>query len=431
MILKYWLYLDGSSGGGDTFDATATVDDVLYPKTFYAKDGKKTGNIHTVVDGIITEASCSFAYSNSIPSDVSFDGAYMIRKDGSSGIVYDSTGKSLCSFSIHSGCSSLRFSNSYILVSGGKILNIYAARSGHDSDFCYMYVWRLFISDDGIVSIYSGDDYSYVVSGNLFTSWNGNYTCIYPHPVYPNVVVLICTTRRSATKIGFINVNNKSISMIYSTEVSTTSSSGYYGNGYDYTNGQWCDTVFTLQDTGLSNYYIFSTEISSGTIISVNYMKNSTFGSGFKSLSLDYVLSNKTLYNRAGDIVANLSQLGNYSIVNQIGTKLYIWTLSGTSLYKYEYPYMRLLKIYNTNVTTPFNNQPSYKIFSTDKISHQYGDTGGYLVFLNEETSSVSAIDYKNIRYYNTTDTDDTTNIDLLDGKIAYTKARCNQRFYA
>lgn len=404
---------------------------MLYPKTFYNKDGKQLGNIRTVVDGVITESSYLSDYSNSMPSDISFDGNYIIRKDGSSGVVYDAVGKSLCSFSIHSGCSSLRFSNSYISVSEGKILNIYAARSGHDSDFCYMYVWRLLISNDGTVSIYSGDDYSFITSANLFTSWNGNYTCLYPHPVYPNIVVLICTTRQASTKIGFINVGNKSISKVYSTEVSTTSSSGYSGDGYDYTNGQWCDTIFTLQDTGLYNYYIFTANIQSGIITNVSYVKNDIFGSGFKSLSADYVLSNKILYNRTGDKLANLFQLGNYSIINQVGTKLYIWTLSGTSLYKYEYPNMKLLHTYVTNVTTPFNNQPSYKIFSTDKISYRYGTTSGYLVFFITEESFVSAIDYKNIRYYNLTDIDDVATTDLLDGKVVYTNARQNSGFNA
>lgn len=77
------------SGGGDLKDATATVDDVLYPKTFYNKHGKQTGNIQTTYEGDSGSATNHILeHTNNTIQDYREDLGYYLKINGSTLDVY-------------------------------------------------------------------------------------------------------------------------------------------------------------------------------------------------------------------------------------------------------------------------------------------------------------------------------------------------------
>ena len=77
------------SGGGDLKDATATVDDVLAPKTFYNKFGKQTGNIQTEYEGDSGSATNHILENTSnVIQDYREDLGYYLKINGSTLDVY-------------------------------------------------------------------------------------------------------------------------------------------------------------------------------------------------------------------------------------------------------------------------------------------------------------------------------------------------------
>ena len=73
----------------DTSDATATINDVLFPKTFYDKQGKKTGNIQT--EYVSGETSVENMYLSGVSNaiqDYREDLGYYLKSNTTSLSVY-------------------------------------------------------------------------------------------------------------------------------------------------------------------------------------------------------------------------------------------------------------------------------------------------------------------------------------------------------
>ena len=322
-------------------------------------------------------------------------------------------------FNVAYNFTSCRFGNAY-QVTDGAIVNIYAASCGHDSDYFQVGIMR-------VKKVGERYEYASIVSSNLATSWEGNYTNIYPHPTYPNIVMVIAAGRQASrgTHIRLLQVVSTTVTKVYSVDQPSAYNSDF-SNCYDYTWGQWGDdNNFYLQDTTLALTYKVAVDITDGVANSASISTFTNYMNGYKTFSKNYCLINRRLYTIDGtklkDFSSQYIQNINLLFENEDGLFIYTTQTPQATLYyvninnNYELIPIRSYK--SSGVINPFNNTGTHRIFDKVRITCLVSNPGKILTVAGEIVREPISMDYDGITYYNTNDTTATPS-DVLVGRV-------------
>lgn len=409
--------------GIDTSDATATADDILSSKTAYVNNEKIEGNIQTINEMYLKTVNGYMGCSNIVACDISPDGKYVVHSNGTNATINKIGEPSiLLQFDINRYITSLRFSKKPIKLEDGDLYTVYGGSCGHDSDFAYLYAYRILFKKDGTVVKYSDSNYKDIVSDNLRNYWEGNYTSVHPHPTRHDIIILMSSTRQYAHDVRVLR--DKGTTLEYST-TNRYETKGDYGlgtQGYDYTYVHWVDdNTFSLQDTGLNNYYL--TTVDYGNKLTISPVeKNTIFGSGFKYMTKNYLICDNRLYRRTGEFIKSLDGIGSYPLMIEKENNLFIISMFSNTLIYHIYSIENKTlenkgKICDINYNSPFNNTGTFKNYRLDYIQNTYGDYGYYTYV--EAIDRISEATIKGNRLLNTNDTN-AIEEDIYEGKTAY-----------
>lgn len=407
--------------GIDTSDATAVSDDVISPKTFYSNGQKLSGSIIPTYEQNYKITSYNTRLGPEI--DVTCNNLLMLHKHDSTVTIYRTDTNAICgSFTTFSSNACVRFAYAPNIVTGGKLYNIYWDHVHHDGDQNYLCTRRVFVSDD-LSDIHllteDYDGYSYQLSTNLTTGWEGSSGHIFPHPTSPDVVGKTVSNRQARAMIEIYNIGKASQSRIYG-EASNVST-----GDTDTSRGWWSsDIEFCVQFTDQPNLYIHTCSFAGTTVAEVNRTTKS-IGTGIIYKSENRILYNKNLYDNNMTLITSLSALPNANnmFIETASGALLIFNYNDSSLsvYKYEGSSLSLLDEFNTNITFSYAEAGNITIYEPQKITAMKSGIGNTFLF-NSDTPidilhSLTRLGevYTHLKYTNI------QNEDVLAGKQYYT----------
>ena len=367
--------------GIDTSDATAVSDDVISPKTFYSNGQKLSGSIIPTYEQNYKITSYNTRLGPEI--DVTCNNLLMLHKNDSTVTIYRTDTNAICgSFTTFSSNACVRFAYAPNIVTGGKLYNIYWDHVHHDGDQNYLCTRRVFVSDD-LSDIHllteDYDGYSYQLSTNLTTGWEGSSGHIFPHPTSPDVVGKTVSNRQARAMIEIYNIGKASQSRVYG-EASNVST-----GDTDTSRGWWSsDTEFCVQFNEQSNLYIHTCSFTGTTVVGVNRTTKS-IGTGIIYKSENRILYNKNLYDNNMTLITSLSALPNANnmFIETASGALLIFNYNDSSLsvYKYEGSSLSLLDEFNTNITFGYAEAGNITIYEPQKITTMKSGIGNTFLF--------------------------------------------------
>lgn len=415
---------------------SAAVDDDIQPENI--RLGKNILGVDGIFEGIDT-SDATVEYGLNLTdvdlntnvggiSDVSSDGSLYALASEKKITVYKVENGNITSlfsqtFNVRYNFSSCRFANTYEELEDGKLLNVYAASCGHDIDAVHMGCIRIKIGNNGGIT-----NYATFTSSNMKEGWESNITNIYPHPTYPNIVMLIIAGRKAdrGTRERLIQVTDSGLTVAYSTSQPSAYSS------YDNTHGQWGDdNNFYLQDTTLVLTYKTAVDIVDGVINSASISKLNGYGEGFKSFSENYCLISNSLYDISGTtLLTSFSDeyVQDVNLLFEANNELFILATRDfqVALYRIDignnYNLVRIRSFVIKEAIKPFNTSGSHVIFDKVRITCELGNSGKILIITNDITKYTPSISRTDTTFYNTDDAA-TTADNILEGAIAYVRS--------
>lgn len=408
-------------GGTPMEPTTATQDDVISPKTFYSNGQKLLGSIIPTYEQNYKITDYNTRLGPEV--DVTCNNLLMLYKNGSTITIYRTDTNATCgSFTTNSSNACVRFAYAPNIVTGGKLYNIYWDYVTHDSDRNYLYTRRVFVSDDlSDIHLLTGDydGYSYQLSTNLTTGWEGSSGHIFPHPTSPDVVGKTVSNRQARAMIEIYNIGKVSQSRIYG------AASNVNTGETDTSRGWWSsNTEFCVQFNGQSNLYIHTCSFAGTTIAGVSRTTKS-IGTGIIYKSENRILYDKNLYDNNMTLITSLSALPNANnmFIETASGALLIFNYNNPSLsvYTYEDASLSLLDVFNTNIAFSYAGAGNITVYEPQKVTAIKSGAGNTFLFnsgtpidILQSLTRLGEV-YTHLKYT------DIQNKDVLVGKQYYT----------
>lgn len=411
----------------NTSDATATSDDILYPKTAYVNGEKITGNIATTQISLETNVE-----SEIIPNTIidSFNILYGLSKDREYLFIFENNGSQNAASNTWELKVYKKETNSYIL-------NTTFTRENLDIDIGAYLIsigpWGLFNDDNKLLICVKHSGYNSTIFGIVYDKLSNTITM--PHsislgefnaygwsnanPIYPDIVANSCRISRY-TETGVKN--------IYRNDTSYNKPYAFEGITQWSCNGE-VFTIFKKDGSGTVRYFIKNYQAVKSVTTSEYVCLNTTGDYAF----VDGVLKSSIVNTETGDI--SFEDVGTEIVAE---SKIIIWldrfiyiVLTNTNNTKKDTKYSYNVYVFNESDKSTYNvgqigfiqeNDTNFGAISSGQFNKGFiglGSDNNLNIIYNSEEPFTDTLTYKNRKYYSNSDVT-VTSKSILQDKIAY-----------
>jgi hypothetical protein len=407
----------GGSGGGDITDATATANDILYPKVAYTNSGRTVGEISATYGSSKPKSVPYRIIHNSSISmwDVSYSRNLVVINNGSSSfkLAHIVGGEIDYNNTVTHTNSAIGTSYSIISVQIAPVM---------DTTGDTFVLWTLAVTGEGnrsysvTRSVFNRDTLQLLSTKTTNYSDGGYYTnqyCIRPRPNYDTDVAVLVghnsgLTGRIRYKIIRFNTASNSFTQKLN-DYAQTRGANYFNTVNAF--GYWTEDGGYFQGETDTNAHIRIYKVDNACNVSLFY-SSSTYR---RLLNGGYYLQGSTVYNMSGTSVGtSVSNFSSNDTVLQLGNLIFLQSGTTTTVY-------RLTDECNIEKYTTITTGTATRFLEYNH-TFLYDDKDGKLAGYTTGTEKhVTSFQRNEVNYYDTTDSTATLS-NVLNGKTFYNK---------